>query len=158
MVTVLRWLAIVPAVLAVWWLTILLGIGLLQLAIRFCPPEELISGACMVPWHRYVESAVIVGCAGLAAALIVTVSAMIAPSNRLAVASVVLVGGIVVALYMAYGAQAWGSFAAAIVAGAIAWLAVLWWVRKAVRSNNALDSDTYSAPLRAPVGARHCGR
>jgi hypothetical protein len=27
--------------------------------------------------------------------------------------------------------------------------------RDRVLSNNAMDSDTYSAPLRAPVGARH---
>jgi hypothetical protein len=28
-----------------------------------------------------------------------------------------------------------------------------------VLSNNAIDSDTYSAPLeRAPISARHCGR
>ena len=32
------------------------------------------------------------------------------------------------------------------------------WSMKGVRPNSAMDSDTYSAPLRAPVSARHCGR
>jgi len=138
MVTVLRWLAIVPAVVAVWWLTILLRFGLLEVAIRFCPPEQLVSGICVAPWYRYVEGGIIVGCAGLAAALIIAVSVLLAPSHRLSVASVILAGGVVVALYMAYAAQAWGSFAAAVLAGAIAWSAVLWWARASVRRRSAL--------------------
>jgi hypothetical protein len=30
--------------------------------------------------------------------------------------------------------------------------------RGLVTSNPAMDSDTYSAPLRAPISARHCER
>jgi hypothetical protein len=136
MVSALRWLAIGPAVLAVWWLTILVGIGLLDVAIRYCPAEELVSGMCTASWYRYVEGAVIAGCAGFAAALIVAASAVMAPSHRLPVASVVLAGGIVIALYMALTTQEWSSFAAAVLAGAIAWLVVFWWLRKAGASGS----------------------
>jgi hypothetical protein len=138
MVTALRWLAIVPAVLAVWSLTMLLGFGLLEVAIRFCPSEQLVSGMCMAPWYRYVEGGIIVGCSGLAAFSILAVSVLLAPSHRLSVASLILGGGVAVALYMAYGAQAWGSFAAAVLGGLIAWSAVLWWTRISVRGRSAL--------------------
>jgi hypothetical protein len=138
MVIALRWLAIVPAVLAVWWLIMLLGFGLLEVAIRFCPSDQLVSGMCMATWYRYVEDGIIVACSGLAAFLILAVSVLLAPSHRLTVASVILGGGVAVALYMAYAAQAWGSFAAAVLAGVIAWSAVLWWTRTPVRGRSAL--------------------
>lgn len=160
MLTALRWLAIVPAALGVWWLTLLLGLGLADVAILLCPPEELISGMCAAPWYRYVEGGLIMGCAGLAAVLIVVVSAVLAPSHRLCVASAVLGGGVIVALYMAYAAGAWGSFAAAVLAGTTGWSGILWWTRRALRSANALVTDACAAALlrRAPYSAAKRGR
>jgi hypothetical protein len=138
MVTALRWLAIVPAVFAVWWLTLLLGFGLLEVAIRFCPAEELISGMCMAPWYRYVERGIIAACAGIAAASIIGISVMLAPSHRVPVASVILGAGVLVALYMAYAAHAWVSFAAAVLAGTVAWSVVFWWSRGSIGRRSAL--------------------
>jgi hypothetical protein len=104
---------------------------------------------CVAPWYRYLEGAIIAGCAGLAAALIVGVSVLLAPSHRLLAASVVLAAGVLVVLYMAVRAQAWGSFAAALVAGVLAWALVFWRARKGVRSNSAaLNAPTPSAPGR----------
>ena len=138
MVTALRWLAIAPAVFAVWWLTFLLGLGLIEVAIRFCPAEELISGMCMAPWYRYVEGGIIVVCAGITAASIIAVSVILAPSHRVSVASVILGAGVLVALYMAYTAEAWGSFAAAVLAGTVAWSVVFCWSRGSIGRRSAL--------------------
>jgi hypothetical protein len=93
---------------------------------------------CVASWYRYVEGGIIVGCAGIAAVLIIVISVLLAPAHRLSVASVILGGGVVVALYMGYAAQAWGSFAAAVLAGVTAWSAVLWWVRRPLRRGSAL--------------------
>ena len=137
MAAALRWSAIVPAVLAVWWLTMLLGFGLLEVAIRFCPTEQLVSGVCMAPWYQYVEAAVIAGCAGIAAASIIAVSVLLAPSHRLIVASVVLTGGAVVAAYMGATTEMWSSLGSAMVAGVIAWYAIFS-RRRSVRGHSAL--------------------
>ncbi len=117
MINTLRWLGMVPACFVAWWLSLLLGFGLLEVANRFCPAEDFISGMCVAPWFRYVEDGIIAGCAAIAAAAIVLVAVMLAPSHRLPVASVVLGAGILVALYMGYATQAWGSFVAAVLAG-----------------------------------------
>lgn len=132
MTTVLRWLAIPPAIFAAWSLAILLGFGLRDVAIRFCPAEDMVSGMCMASWYRFVEGGVIVGCAGIAAALILAVSVLLAPSHRVTVASVVLGGGVAVAFYMAYMSGAWGSFGGAVLAGVIAWFAMQRWAKMRV--------------------------
>lgn len=158
MIAALRWLAMPPAALLAWWGSLLIGFELLEVAIRFCPPEDLVSGTCVAPWYRDLEDAIIAGCAGLAAALIVGVSALLAPSQRLLVATVVLAAGVLVALHMAVGAQAWGSLAAALVAGLLAWGVVFQWARKAVRSNSAAEDDAAVPAPRASARAPHRGR
>src|SRR5262245_26307521 len=138
MITVLRWLAIPLAMFAGWWLTIFLGIGLLEVAIRFCPAEDMVSGMCVASWYEYVEDGIIAGCAGVFAAFAVAVSVLLAPAYRPTVASVVLGGGVVVALYMAYASGAWGSFAGAVLAGVISWSVVQRRARMAGRGARAL--------------------
>lgn len=122
MTAMLRWLALPPALFAACLLAILLGVGLHEVAIRFCPAQDMVSGVCMAAWFRYAEGGIITGCTGIAAAWMLVVSVLLAPSHRVAVASVVFGGGVAAAFYMAYASGAWGSFAAAVLAG---WLARL---------------------------------
>ncbi len=127
MPTMLRWLVIPPAIAAAWLLAILLALGLREVVIRFCPAEDMVSGLCMASWYRYVDGGIILGGAGIAAALILAVSVLLAPSHRVAVASVVLVGGVAAAFYMAYTLGLWGCFSVAVMAGVVTWFALLRW-------------------------------
>ncbi|MGB4117590.1 MAG: hypothetical protein WBK51_13705 [Polaromonas sp.] len=129
MTTMLRWLAIPPAIVAAWVLAILLGFGLRDVAVRFCPAEDMVSGMCIASWYQYVERSIIVGCAAIAAALILAVSVVLAPSHRVTVATVVLSGGLAAAFYMAYMSGAWDSFCGAVLAGFIAWFAMQRWAK-----------------------------
>jgi hypothetical protein len=138
MTTTLRWLAIPAAIVAAWALAILLGIGLFEVAIRFCPSDDMVSGMCVAPWYRYVEGGIVVGCAGVAAALILAVSVLLAPSHRVAVAAVVLGGGVAVAFYMAYMTGAWDSFGGAVLAGGIAWFAMQRWAHTPAKGPDVL--------------------
>lgn len=138
MTTTLRWLAIPPAIVAAWALAILLGIGLLEVAICFCPADDMVSGMCVAPWYRYVEGGIVVGCAGIAAALILVVSVLLAPSHRVVVATVVLGGGVAVAFFMAYKSGAWDSFGGAVLAGFIAWFAMQRWAQMPAKGPDVL--------------------
>jgi hypothetical protein len=134
----LRWLAIPPAIVAAWALAILLGFGLREVAIHFCPAKNMVSGMCMASWYRYVEGGIIVGCAGIAAALILAVSVLLAPSHRVTVASVVLGGGVAIAFCIAYASGAWDSFGGAVIAGGIAWFAMQRWAKMQAMGPDAL--------------------
>jgi len=138
MTTTLRWLAIPPAIVAAWALAVLLGFGLRDVAMSFCPAEDMVSGMCMASWYRYVEGGIIIGCAAIAAALVLAVSVLLAPSHRVAVATVVLGGGVAVAFYMAYMSGAWDSFGGAVLAGVIAWFAMQRWPKMRAKGPDVL--------------------
>ena len=153
----LRWFAIVPAMIGSWALAAALGGGVLKVAVRVCPPEMLVSSVCTAPWYRDLEHAVVFGWAALAGALTVTVSAVIAPSYRGAVATVTFVAVLAMFLPMAY-ALGWRASVGAISAGAVSWVWVLWWERRRVRSNTAVEGDATVPALRASARAPQRGR
>jgi hypothetical protein len=128
-IAALRWLAIVPAILAAWFLSFASGVGLIAAAKRLCPPEHLVSGMCTARWYPHVETAIFCVSTALAAALIVGASALLAPSRKAVVASVVFAGGIAYAVYFAVATGLWPSFTSTVIAGAF----VLWIVVRRAR-------------------------
>lgn len=122
----LRWIAIAPAILLAWVAAFAIGIGLLNVARRFCPPDAMISGTCTARWYATVELAIMALATALAAFFIVGISVWLAPSHRALVAKLVTGGGIAYAFYFAAQTGLWLCFGtAAAAAVATCWRVVL---------------------------------
>jgi hypothetical protein len=121
-IAVLRWIAIIPAILLAWVTAFASGIGLMELGKSYCPPEDLVSGLCVAKWYSYVETMIFCFSTAFGAALIVGVSGLLAPSRKVAATSVVFAGGIVYGMYFAAVTGLWPSFVSAVIAGAL----ILW--------------------------------
>ena len=115
--TVVRWLAIVPTAMLVWWGMLLFGVFLDTLAVRYCPSDALISGFCTATWFQPLERGIIVGCAGLTGFLIVFCASAVAPAQRRLVAWAMFLAGLLVVGMMGYQTGAYYECTAAIGAG-----------------------------------------
>ena len=116
----LCWLAIPPAMICCWYLALIAGMMAHSFAKWFCPPEEMISGFCMADWFAAADQAARCFGAAVAAALMVAVATLLAPSQKRRVAINVFVLGCMVALTMGVGLRAYAELLAAVVGGAIA--------------------------------------
>ena len=85
-----------------------------------CPPELMVSGLCTATWHGPAFDVGIVAGAGLAAALVMLTVIVIAPSHRRSVAAMAFGVGSIVAMYMAYEADALAAGAAALSVALVA--------------------------------------
>ncbi|MBK8960502.1 MAG: hypothetical protein IPM80_19315 [Proteobacteria bacterium] len=112
-----RWLAVAPSAILVWYVMLALGLAIHSQALRFCPPDALLASYCSASWFPALERAIIVGCAALTGLVIVVVSAFIAPARRTRAAAIVFALGAVVAASMALETRAYGEFAAALGGG-----------------------------------------
>jgi hypothetical protein len=94
----IRWVAVVPAAVAGWWIVVVVAIALHGLVFSFCAPEDVVSGACVAPWFLRFESALLNCSVALSAILVVLVPTVIAPAHRRLVAWGSYVSGAIVAL------------------------------------------------------------
>ena len=94
----LRWIAVVPAAVAGWWLVVVVAITLHGLVFSFCAPEDVVSGACVAPWFSQFESALLYFAVALSATLVVLVPTIMAPAHRRLIAWVAYLVGAIVAL------------------------------------------------------------
>lgn len=123
--TTARWIVLVPALWLAWGVTVAVGLGLLTLANRACPPELVVSGACTAPWMPFVTRAIAIAGAALVAALAVTTGYIVAPSQRHQVAGLVFALGAVAAIVIGWQARAAAESVAAVATG--------WLVARTVR-------------------------
>jgi len=133
MIKAVRWLLLLPLTLAGWYLVMLLGIVLLDLAMAACPPEEVVSGACTAPWMGGVEAGIFYLCSALAATAWVLIPALMAPALKRETAWVAFISGGLVAGMMALHMAAWDDLAVSLSAG----VGVAWWVQRARWSASA---------------------
>lgn len=114
----LRWLLVVPAMLAGWYLALITGLLLHALAESFCPPMKVVSGVCTAAWFRSVEEILILLTAALAATLVVLLPTLACPGRKRAVAGITFVVGAVTAIAIGYGASSlWIPVATALFTG-----------------------------------------
>lgn len=118
-IDVIRWVLVIPAAFAGWYVALFMGIFLYPVADLFCPPELLISGVCTATWYKPVIDGLVVFGASLSAVLAIFFSFMIAPSKKVLVAKAILLGGVGMALYAAIITSAWFAFIGAITCGLI---------------------------------------
>lgn len=116
----LRWIALGPAAAVGWYAALVAGVGAHGVLTSFCPSDQFVSGRCIASWYAPAEDALICVFAGAAAALIVTLTTLVAPSRKAAVAFVVLLLGSISAVVMGSQAQLFGPMLSAIVAGTLA--------------------------------------
>jgi hypothetical protein len=94
-----------------------LGITLLGIAESFCPADEMISGTCVAPWFRLVESGIFCFSTALSAVFVVAAAVLVAPAEKLLIAWLAFAIGSIVAFVFALETWAWGMFASAVIAG-----------------------------------------
>jgi len=124
-VTLLRWIAVIPAGVLGWYIAFLSGLVLLTGATNLCPTESMVSGAYTAPWFRYAEATIMCVTVALAAFLVVVFPAFVAPRRRSAVAWVAFAAGLMVAVYFVAYTAALLEFVSAIVAGLVSVVGVM---------------------------------
>ena len=114
---VLRWILLPIVCLAAWIVALFTGIVAHSVSEFFCPADQIVSGMCIAPWFETLEAWLIRFLSAFAAALIIVLCYLTAPTARALVAWVVFGVGAVYALWVAIVSWAWGEFVAAGVGG-----------------------------------------
>ena len=122
---ILRWALIVPAGFAGFILGLLFGFFIYYLGGITCPAQYVTSGTCFAPWSQAVFDLALVVGAGVAAAAIVVMSALMAPSRHLQVGLVAYCIGAAFATYAAFETGAWLPYCSAVSVGGLS----LWALR-----------------------------
>ena len=130
MINLLRWIGIVPTVIAGWYLALITGLFLFASLDSLCPPEELVSGMCNASWYPLASRLLICFGAALSAFLVVLVASLVAPSHRKAVAWLSYVVGAVIAFYMAVSASRYASHYLELGSALAAGLLAVWVVHR----------------------------
>ena len=130
MLTVLRWIALVPACLLAWVIAFLVGLRVLGVVEGFCPPELVVSGMCGASWYPAAERATICFGVGLSAFLVVLASAITAPSQKVAFAQLALAVGTIIAAVMAFSGDLYWELGAAVLSGTAALFMVKAWLHR----------------------------
>lgn len=139
-IDVIRWLSVVPSAIVAWYFAVLVGMFVFSVTVAPCSSSDAPRPRfCDAAWFplELVERGVVFFFVGLAAALVVVVSALVAPSRRTAVAYTALAVGTVVAGVMGYLAEALAEVAVAVVCGLVAALVVSRFERKSRHLNVA---------------------
>jgi hypothetical protein len=131
--SVLRWILLPVACAASWAAALLLGALAHSFATSLCPPDQMVSGMCVAPWFRSVETGLTCFFSAFAAALIVASAFFIAPAVQQLAGWTVFIVGAVYALWIAFATGAWPEFTAAGIAGLAALLLL---VRRQKRSSD----------------------
>ena len=116
---VIRWILILPAAIAAWFVALILCILVLVSVGSLCVSKGS-HGQCVEPWFGQVQNAILPFGAGLAAALIMITCTWLARTHKRLVAIATFVVGTIVAIMIGKD-MIWGQLpmAAAIVSGAI---------------------------------------
>ncbi len=125
MIQLFRWLAIIPACIAAWWLALFIGLYVRSVVNGLCPPESLAYGfLCEASWYPAAAEAVLCFGVALSAILVVLTAAAVAPRHRVLTAKAALIVGTLVAIYFAIGTGAYLALGAAVLAGTFALVVV----------------------------------
>jgi hypothetical protein len=125
MIRRLRWISLVPACIAAWYVALFTGIFLHGILFSYCPQNLVAYGMfCDAEWFPAAERSLMCFGAALSAVLVVLTAAAMAPTHKITVARVALAVGAVVAVIMAIHIGKYAEFISAVFAGALAALAV----------------------------------
>jgi hypothetical protein len=145
MATQMRWLAVLPAAIAGWYLALIIALLLHSGVESLCPADQIDSGMCVAPWFPYASHAISAFGAGLAAVLIITFAVLAAPAHRVLVSRATLVGGLIVSSYMLLETSALVEFASAVTFGVLTVIAAQRYLKRSKSPNPAPESGLPSA-------------
>ena len=120
-----RWLLVVPAGLLGWYSGIVAGVLLLTLAESFCPPDQMVSELCSADWFDLAATVAVNTGVAVAAALVVLLPTLTAPSFRGTVAWTAFTFGAAVAGNLAWLDDAWIEMLVAVTVGFVVLVASL---------------------------------
>jgi len=131
MIEVLRWILVVPAAVAGWWLAFAIGLWLhFYLEKALCPPEDIVSGFChnhnVVLFLKVLKHAAV----GVSAIVVCVVSPIVAPSHKTIVAVIALLAGSAFAVSFFWQVKEWSLLGVAIGSGIAATSLVGWHQRR----------------------------
>ncbi len=113
--TMLRWLFLIPLVIAVWYLVFIEGMFTYQSIERhLCPKQDLVSGFCHNNFIIKILEVIKYIFVGLSAVLVLFTSALVAPSFKNYVATITFLLGSLIAIFIGYS-NAWSLVIMAIV-------------------------------------------
>ena len=116
----IRWLLVIPAAIAAWYLVVAIGIfthGFLEEAL--CPTGEMESGMCTNRRVRLVLEVIVHVFVGLSAITVELAAAATAPAFRERTAWATFAIGGVVAAFLGIAAGAYGELATALMAALV---------------------------------------
>jgi hypothetical protein len=122
-VTAVRWALVPVTAFAVWFGTLLIGIGGSSLLDSLCPPDLMVSGICTAPWHQPAMTGLEMMCAAIAAVGFIALPAAVAPAYHVPVAVGCFVVGGLLTIQLAIAGALWAPSAVAAIAG----VTTLWW-------------------------------
>ena len=138
MLQVFRWLALIPACIAAWFIALAVGLYVRGIVASFCPPEFVISGFCEAPWYPAAEKSVIAFGVALSAFLVVLTAAAVAPTHRILAAKAALTIGTAVAIAFAAGTGEYMALTIAVLTGSLGLVVVTVIVRRGVANANSV--------------------
>lgn len=94
----LRWLLLVPAALAAWWATLLVGMLVYDWVEALCPPAQVVSGFCTNPRVNAALDALMIVFAGLSAIAVEAAVVRTAPARKAACCWLAFAAGSAVAV------------------------------------------------------------
>jgi hypothetical protein len=115
MLRIFRWVLLIPAAVAAWFVALFLGIALLGVLAR-----QVVSGMCMAPWYDGASAVIVAFGAAMAAVFIMMACTAIAPTHKRVASVVTFACGVLVAAAMGIPSGEYAALVAAVVAGAVA--------------------------------------
>jgi len=106
----LRWLLLIPVVLACFYLCVMLAVGIFIAAETLCPENQIVSELCTAPYLSFTKEALLLITPALAASLIVFSAYLCAPHHKLQTAITIFLLGSVAAIYYALNSGYWLTF------------------------------------------------
>ena len=107
----------IPVAYFGYYAALISGMAFLALAESFCPPDAIVSGTCVADYMKPVEKTLFVVFPGIAAALVVLLPALVAPSRKVEVAFAFLVVGSVIAIALGASLQEWATLGFTLLCG-----------------------------------------
>jgi len=115
----LRWLAVVPTIIAVYVLGLTFTFTTMDFAMSYCPTDEVVSGSCISPWYEEFEHKLLCAPAFASGLAMVLFPSLVAPSHRGTLSWILYLGGVAV-VFVAQFAGFHLEALAATVGGAVA--------------------------------------
>ena len=116
---IIRWILAIPFGILGWFIALMLGIALHELAIYACPKEQLLSGMCVAEWFKSVRAIIMYFSFSIAAVLVVLLPTIIAPRHKLNIAIIAYIIGAIFALYTGIVIKEWFMAITALFIGLI---------------------------------------